>query len=150
MKKDKKKQLIAVFILLMFGGSTLAFAAMSIFPSETKQKYIFDEPLIESDEAFFFKQNIIVARVYYQEPTDTIVMLNDMINELNQKMVLERIQIEAYPEIYEYMKDHFESDELPMILLRGQTEIYLNGEQTHDDLLEDICSLYFEPIEECL
>jgi len=122
MKRERKKQLIAVFIVAMFGGSTLAFAAMSILPSEKKEKFIFDEPLLEVDEAYFFKQNMVVVRVYYQEPTDTIIILNNMINELNQKMMLERININTYPEYYDYMKEKFETDELPLILLRGIEE----------------------------
>ena len=150
MKKDQKKQLIALFILLMFGGSTLAYAAMSILPSENQQKYIYDEPLADSDEAQFFKQNMIVARVYYDEPSDTITALHTIINDLNQKMIIERININEYPEVYDYMKDRFDTQELPLILLRGNTEIYLNGNQTYDDLRENICSLYFEEIEECV
>ncbi len=149
MKKETKKQLIAIFILLMFGGSTLAFALMYVFPSEKRQKFIFDEPLSDSDESYFFQQNIVVARVYYGEPTDTVYILNDLVNVLSQKMVLERININQYPEIYDYMKERFETDDLPMILLRGRTEIYLNGEWTQEELVSDICSLYFEDIEEC-
>lgn len=150
MKKEKKKQLIALFILLMFGGSTLAYAAMSILPSESSQKYIFDEPLSTSDEAYFFKQNMVVVRVYYDEPSDTITALHNILNDLNQKMIIERINIDQYPEHYNYVINGFETHELPLILLRGNTEIYLNGEQTYDDLLENICSLYFQEIDECI
>lgn len=150
MKKEKKKQLIALFILIMFGGSTLAYAAMSILPSESGQVYIFDVPLEDSEEAQFFKQNMVVARVYYNEPSDTITALHTIINDLNQKMIIERININDYPELYDYMKDRFVTEELPMILLRGNTEIYLNGNQTYDELRENICSLYFEEIDECV
>ncbi len=150
MKKERKKQLIAVFTLLIFFGSTFAIALNSFFPSDTKQKLIFDEPLVESDEAYFFKQNIVVARVYYDEAYDTIDTLANLINVLNSKMVLERINIYNYPDHYEYIKDNFDTDEMPLVLLRGYTEIYLNGEQTENDLYDDICSLYFEEIDECI
>ncbi len=149
MNREQKKQYTAIFILIMFFGSTIAYALMSVAPSETKEKLIFDEPLSESDEAYFFKQNKVVVRVYYEEPTETINILNNMVNTLNQKMVVERISIVKYPEIYDYMKDKFETSETPMVLIRGSTEIYLNGEQTEQDLLDAICSVYFEEIEEC-
>ncbi|MDD5416633.1 MAG: hypothetical protein PHU12_01515 [Candidatus Aenigmarchaeota archaeon] len=150
MNREKKKQLIAAFMLVIFFGSTFAIAASYVFPSEKQEKLIFDEPLQESDEAYFFKQNKVVVRVYYDEPSDTIDTLAMMINRLNSKMMLERININQYSELYDYMKDRFPTSETPMILIRGSTEIYLNGEQTEDDLFEQICSVYFEEIDECI
>ncbi|MBU3904733.1 MAG: hypothetical protein KJ906_01120 [Nanoarchaeota archaeon] len=150
MKKEKKKQLIALFILLMFGGSTLAIALSSAVPPEVSQKLIFDEPLAESDEAYFFKQNMVVVRVYYDDQSDTIDILNNMINTLNQKMMLERIYIPQYPNEYSLVEDKFFTKEMPMILIRGRQEVYLNGEQDGSELLDEICGLYFEEIEECL
>ncbi|MBU3897005.1 MAG: hypothetical protein KJ697_03690 [Nanoarchaeota archaeon] len=149
MKRDDKKQWIAIFILLMFGGSTIAIAISSVMPSNAEDKLIFDEPLSPLDEATFFKQNMVVVRVYYDEPSETINTLASLINTLNSKMMLERINLNQYPEIYDSIKDNFDTIENPMILIRGSTEIYLNGEQDEADLLEKICSVYFQEIDEC-
>ncbi len=150
MNRDNQKKYLAIFMFVMFFGSTFAMALTYVMPSETKTKYIFDEPLQDSDEAYFFKQNMIVVRVYYDQPVDTIDTLANLINVLNQKMALERININQYPEVYDYMKDKFPIQELPMILLRGRQEVYLNGEYTKHELLDQICPLYFETIDECL
>ena len=149
MNRDKQKKMLAIFMFVVFFGSTITMALISAVPSEKETKYIFDEPLQDSDEAYFFQQNMVVVRVYYDYPSDTIDTLANLINVLNQKMALERININQYPEVYDYMKDKFPTQELPMILLRGRQEVYLNGEQDSQDLLEEICSIYFEEIDEC-
>lgn len=149
MNREDKKQWVALFILLMFGGSTIAIAVSSVFPSEVQEKLIIDEPLTDSQEAQYFQKNMVVVRIYYDEPTDTIDILNNMVNTLNQKMFLERIYTTKYPDWYNSVKDSFSSTEMPMILIRGKTEIRLNGEQTEENLKSEICSVYFQDIDEC-
>jgi len=149
MNREDKKQWIALFILLMFGGSSIAIAVSQVLPSDTQAKLIVDEPLADSQEAQYFQKDVVVVRVYYDTPSDVINTLNNMVNTLNQKMFLERINVAKYPDQYKAIKDTFSSTTMPLILIRGKTEIRLNGEQTVAELKSDICSVYFQDIDEC-
>lgn len=150
MKKSTKKQLIALFILIMFGGSTITYAIISIFPGEQQEKLIFDVPLTNQEEAKYFQQNRVVMRIYYDYiDEDLFIETAEMIDTLGQKMIIERIDVNQFPEYFELIqgKSGYQDDIFPVFFLRGNTEILLQGER--DDLLENLCSLYFEEIDEC-
>jgi len=156
-KRDEKKQYFAMFILIMFLGSTLAYALMSVFVPETEEKkLLFEGPLLSEDEAVYFRQNMIVLRYYYQPDDETsqnmFPVVKGMIDELGGKIIIEKIDIDEYKEVYENVESRIDFDEeksLPTILLRGYTEELLQGEVDSDTLFEKACSLYFEEIDEC-
>lgn len=67
MNREKKRQAIALFILFMFVGSSLAFAVISVTSEEKKEevKTFYERPLENSEEAPFLQQNYVIVKYFW-------------------------------------------------------------------------------------
>jgi thiol-disulfide isomerase/thioredoxin len=150
MNREKKKQIIAFFILLMFVGSSVAFAIISVVGGEKKEEVqtVFDRPLENSEEAPFLQQNYVVVKYFWSDNCFDCDLaeqaLNDAKVELGNKMIVEKIKMEDWAN---YTKE-LEIDSAPTFYLKGQT-VVTTKTTDRDELVKAICPLYFYNIDEC-
>lgn len=150
MKRDTKKQLIAVVVLLMFVGSSIAFALISTFGStKPKEQFIFDKPLTNSEEAVFLQQNKVVMKFFFlttcpvcksMEP-----VVEELVQEFNGKLIVEMIDARKYRD----EATQYNIENVPTFYIKGKTIDIFVGKMEKEELYNRICALYFEQIEEC-
>ena len=148
MKKADKNKIVAMFIVLMFVGSGIAYAVISAFlPGETpEQSYIINKPLLDQEEAYYLRRNIVILRYYYTENCIDCPQVEptvDYLGELFQGWVLiEKINIDEYPE---------ESGDYtaPTIYLKGKSTKEITEDFDTNDIYLDICTLFFAPVQQC-
>jgi len=149
MKRKTKTQLFAFFILLVFIGSSVAIAVMSAFApaQEQKVKLIYDQPLTNADEAQFLQKNFVVLKYFFSDECETCdtAMVENLINDLAGKIIIEKIDTQLYPE----EAQTFSVQEVPYYYFKGNSVVKLLGEKTGLELFETACSLYFEEIDQC-
>jgi len=147
MNKDKKKQMFAIFVMIMFVGSGLAYAVISIVPTseDTKQLW-FIRPLEDIEEAPYLQDNFVVVKYFFVEDGErnsyAEERLNKIFQELGGKLIIEFIDAE----LYDYEADRLGIEEYPYLYLKGST---IEKTNDFDNLKGSICSLYFEEIDEC-
>lgn len=151
MNRETKKQVYALLVLFLFLGSSIAYALTYVFPTQQKPKnpYIFDAPLSQQEEAQYIQQNKVIMKFFYQqgciycEKMEPI--LEEIINELGNNLVTEKIDIRQYKETI----TQYDISGTPTIVLNGKTIDRIEGEATKEDLTSRICSLYFDPVDVC-
>lgn len=150
MKRETKKQIIAVFILLMFVGSSIAFAFISVTAEEKPQEVqtLFDRPLENAEEAPYLQQNYVVVRYFWSDFCEDCGIaeqaLNDAKAELNGRLVIEKIKMDDWANYTEELG----ITSAPTFYLKGST-IVTTKVTDRDDLVRAICPLYFYAIEQC-
>lgn len=150
MKREKKKQLIAFFILFMFVGSSLAFAVISVTGEEKKEevKTFYERPLENSEEAPFLQQNYVIVKYFWSDVCADCDLaekaLNDAGTELKGKLVIEKIKTEDWANY----TSEIGVPSVPYFYLKGQT-VVTGAFTDSDDLVRALCPLYFFNIEEC-
>ena len=143
-----KKKLISLFILIIFGGSTIAFAFLQVFgPSGGSQpaglsNLKYDYPLSASDEAGYLQEDILVVRFYYSQDCQKCgtgnIIVEQLFEDLAGRVLLEKIDTDAYS---------VEKD-VPLIELKGEKADSL---ETMDYALlrERACGLFFSAPSSC-
>lgn len=152
MKRETKKQLFTIFVLLMFMGSSIAFAVSSVLqrvqPS-AEQTLVFDRPLTDSESARFLDNNIVVADFYYSQNcagcSAAESVITALVQELSGYLVVDKIDAEKYKS----MAEANEIPGLPAFVLKGTTIDIVSGMISKEDLKNRICQLYAEPINAC-
>lgn len=151
MKRETKRQLLALFILMMFAGSSIAFAFISVIPGgEEKEEVqlVYDRPLENSEEAPFLQQNYVIVKYFWSDDcTDCDTAESILLTtkaELKDMLVIEKIKMEDWP-------DHARSlnvEEVPAFYLKGKSIVTIQT-LDQDELIKAICPLYFYYIDEC-
>lgn len=146
MKNSTKQRLFALFIILVFGGSTLAFAVDFTVAPEKKEQMpdVVEGPLTDSEEAPYLQQNYLVVRYFYSSDCAGCALVEDSINGLKEEVgqvLLERVSIEQYPNATESVG----VTRVPSIYLKGSSTRLLSGPVTYDQLFSESCQLYFNP-----
>jgi thiol-disulfide isomerase/thioredoxin len=150
MNREKKKQVIALFILFMFVGSSAAFAIMSVVEGEKKEEAqtVFDRPLENSEEAPFLQQNYVIVKYFWSDDCFDCDLADEALAaakaELGNRLIVERIKMEDWAN---YTME-LGIDSAPTFYLKGQTVITTKTTDS-DELVRAICPLYFYNIEEC-
>lgn len=150
MNREKKKQIIALFILFMFVGSSIAFAFISVTTVEKPKEVqtVFDRPLENSEEAPFLQQNYVIVKYFWSDSCIDCDLAEQALSaaksELNNSMVVEKIKMEDWAN---YTKE-LNIGSAPAFYLKGQTIVTTNTTDS-DVLVRAICPLYFYAIEEC-
>lgn len=151
MKKETKRQLIAIFILLMFAGSSIAFAFISVIPGQEQPEevqLIFNRPLENAEEAPYLQQNYVIVKYFWSDDCADCDLaeaaLMETKAELKDKIVIEKIKLEDWPEHAETL----DIESAPTFYLKGRT-IVTTRTTDQDDLIRAICPLYFYYIDEC-
>ena len=153
MKRETKNKLFALFILLAFLGSTIAYSISFVLPHENKVQTIFNRQLSEEEEVPYLKSNFVVLRFYYTSGccADVEKQIEDVYESTGHKLLIERVDISKDKSAAEWLSNRVDYDKnlgLPAILLRGRTEKLIQG--NFDSLFADACDLYFEEIPECM
>ena len=151
MKKETKKQLFAVIILLVFGMSSIFVAFVSFIPrtEQPEIQYSIDYPLSDQEEAYFLQNNIVVAKYFYSEDClncdSAEAMLDNTINYFNGRFFVEKIDAD----VFQNETQRLEITEFPTIYLKGNTIDIITEDITQNDLITRICILFFAYVEEC-
>ncbi len=155
MKKEDKQKLFVILVLLMFFGSSFAFAiqyAPDLFggqqEEQTEQKLTYDVPLSVQQEAAFLKQNYVIVKYFYNETCLKCEFisqaLDKIFSDLNQKIVIQKIDTAAYPDEAEDAG----VTNVPFFYLKGR--LIDNFEyKSSNDLFVRVCNAYIQPIPEC-
>lgn len=146
-----KQQIFVLFVLLMFLGSSAAFAFMNVIEvNPPKQQLVFDGPLSNADEAVFLRQNKVVAKYFWSENCTACPEAEDTVdslfNDLAGGLVVEKVDVDKWPEAAEA----FQVTELPALDLKGNTIERFDGNFTYDEAYSAICDLFFQPVDQCL
>lgn len=151
MKKDTQKQLFAIFVLLMFAGSSIAYAVSVVLGRPQAQEQatmIFDKPFTDSETAKLLENNIVVADFYYSKNADSAAadsIITGLAQDLSGYIAVDRIDAEKYKSIAEAN----DITEFPSLVLKGTTIDTVSGAISKQDLKSRICLLYAEPIAAC-
>ena len=148
---------MSAFILVIFAGSTLAFAFLSVFAPGTNTQddnqnnipdistreltvFEFDAPLTSSEESAYQKQDVVILRFYYSNDClacgDINIAVTELAQELEQRILLERINTDEYST----------GKEAPLVELKGSSSKTLTE---FDSLKAEVCGLYFSKPEGC-
>jgi thiol-disulfide isomerase/thioredoxin len=148
MKRDTKKQMFAIFMLVTFVGSTAAIAFMSSFGTEEeKVQLIVDKPLTNAEEAAYLQKNYVVLKYFYSDECtacDT-PMVEQLVQDLAGKIIIEEIDTMLYPE----EATTYSVQSVPYYYFKGSTITKLSGNVTSVELFNAACDIYFEPIDQC-
>jgi hypothetical protein len=150
MNRERKKQLIALFILVTFVGSSAAFALISVTGSGKTQavQTVFEYPLNNSEEAPFLQQNYVIVKYFWSGNCLDCDLSDQALagasTELNGTLVVEHIKMEDWANYTAELG----ITSVPTFYLKGNTIIITNTTNS-DDLVRAICPLYFNHIEAC-
>lgn len=102
MKKSTQQKLVVLFILLIFGMSTLAFVFLSIVGQTTPQEESIESPVVERElspylESLYIQAGVTFLRYYYTEKDDIYEYVGTLPGTLtaidgSTQLVVERIQ----------------------------------------------------------
>lgn len=148
MDQRRKRIIFALFIILAFGGSSLAFAldsALNIVTNQAPQKKP-DEvigPLSDSEEAPYLQQNYLIVRYFYSSNCPDCAHAEDAITGLRGEVgpiLLEKVPVEQYGNETESLG----VTTVPSIYLKGSSTYLFSGAPTYDELFTKACQLYFD------
>jgi len=146
MKREKQKQIFVIFVLIMFLGSSIAFALFSVIPIREEVKVLYEQPLSEQDEMKLLQKNIVIIQFFYNDDCNNCqeidFIIKNLLTEFNGRLVEERINIYDYPEL--------DIVSVPTLILKGKTIDMIEGIATAEELKERICRLYVQPPEVCI
>ncbi|MFZ3077733.1 MAG: thioredoxin family protein [Candidatus Aenigmatarchaeota archaeon] len=151
MKKETKKQLFAVFVLLMFTGSSIAYAVSVVLgrqPAPEQDSLIYDKPLTDSEASKLLENNIVVADFYYSNSADSSAadsLITGLAGDLSGYLAVDKIDAVKYKSL----ADANGITQFPSFVLKGTTLDTVSGAISKQDLKSRICQLYAEPVAAC-
>ncbi|MBR9682690.1 MAG: hypothetical protein GOV02_03355 [Candidatus Aenigmarchaeota archaeon] len=133
----------------MFVGSGIAFAIISAFLPGTQQEqetsYIANQPLTNSEEAYFLQQNIVILRYYYSQDCFNCAEIESMVDYIGEMfqgwVFIEKIDTDLYAEAVGYSA--------PTIYLKGKTTKEITSDFDINEIYLDICTMFFSPVQQC-
>ena len=150
MKRERKKQLFALFVLFTFLGSTAAIAVLSAFaPSkEERTRLIYNEPLTNAEEVPFLQKNFVILKYFYSEECVACddETVDALVQDLGGKIIIEKIDTLLFPE----EATTYSVQEVPFYHFKGRSIRKLSGNVSSEELFETACDLFFEPIDQCM
>lgn len=151
MKRDTKKQIFSIFVLLIFMGSSIAYALSVVFQRAqpaSQQSLIFDKPLAESEVSKLLENNIVVVDFYYSTNADSAAadsIITSLAQDLAGYLAVDKIDVSKYASIAEANG----ITQFPSFALKGTTLDTVSGTISKQELKSRICQLYAEPIAAC-
>ena len=148
MKKADKNKLAALFIVIMFVGSAIAFAIISAFLPGTQQEstYIVNQPLTNSEEAYFLQRNVVILRYYHSQNCFNCAEIEGMVDYLGEVfqgwVFIQKIDVDEYPE-------ESSGYTVPTIYLKGKTTKEITTGFDINEIYLDICTMFFAPVQQC-
>ncbi len=149
MKKKTKTQIFAVLVILIFLGSSIAFALMYVFPQSQEVKYYYERPLTEDEEAVFLNSNIVIIEEFFSPTCPHCQAMEPVIAEIMKEfegnIVLEKIDINKYG----VMARELGVTGVPTFIIKGRRIERIVGETSKQEILRTVCELFPEPIDKC-
>lgn len=152
MKRETQKQLFAIFVLLMFAGSSIAYAVSVVLGRPQAQEQatmIFDKPLADSETAKLLENNIVVVDFYYSNNADSSAAnsaVTGLAQDLSGYLAVDKIDASKYKSL----ADANDITQFPSFVLKGLNGLdTVSGAISKQDLKSRICRLYAEPIAAC-
>ena len=151
MKRETKNQMFTIFVLLIFMGSSLAYAVSIVFqraPTQEQQSLVFDKPLADSESAKLIENNIVVVDFYYANNAESSAAdstITALAQDLSGYLAVDRIDAVKYKSI----ADANDITQFPSFVLKGTTLDTISGAISKQDLKSRICQLYAQPIAAC-
>ncbi len=156
MNRDEKRQILAIFLLIVFVGSAIAYAFILLptgaptTPTDTKTQYEYDRPLSEYEEASFVQNGVVVVK--YFQSSDCIdcetvsSQLTQLVQALPGKVAVERLDLAEYKPL----ADSLNVTDAPTLLLIGYgRNDRIDGYMEYNDLFVKVCTLYPYQVNEC-
>lgn len=156
MTDDKRKRWFALFIMVMFVGSSLAFAIQFAAPQPqqpTQQQElptVVEKPLTDAEEAPYIQRGFIVVRYFYYQGCPDCAQSEAAVNALREdpgNVLLERIDIDQWPEAAAAVG--LGANSAPAIYLKGASTRLLTGAIAYTDLFNAACPVYYNPPAGC-
>ncbi len=144
---QKKKQMIALFILVVFIFSGFAFAIISSLTgggsgSSDEEQLIYNGPLSAADEQKLISQGKVVVKIFTAQNCDSCGPANSEVLKLFQKLgqavIVEQIDTTYFPE--EIQNNNLEK--FPTIIILGKGSEKIEAVPTSSDLLQKVCSQF--------
>jgi len=151
MKRDTKKKIFSIFVLLMFMGSSIAYAVSVVFqraPAQGQQSLVYDKPLADSEASKLIENNIVVADFYYSNNADSSAAdstITGLAQDLSGYLAVDKIDAAKYKSL----ADANGITQFPSFVLKGTTIDTVSGAISKQDLKSRICQLYAQPIAAC-
>jgi hypothetical protein len=150
----QKKKLMSLFMLIVFGGSTLAFVFLQAFsPSGTSSdepienqidttQLRFDYPLTSVEESAYIQAGIVVVKYYYSQDCEECLLgttiTDQLFSDFEGKILLESINTDEYSSL----------EKAPSIVVKGSTSKTLII-MDYALLRQTTCGLFFSQPESC-
>ena len=143
---QKKKQIIALFILVSFVFSGFAFAIISSLTgggaSSGEEQLIYDQPLSGSDEQNLISRGKVIVKIYTAEncndcgPAKSEVL--KLFSNLGSNIVVENIDTQYfYSEIQSNNLQKF-----PTIIILGKGSDKIESAPASTELLQKVCAQF--------
>ncbi|HLE07074.1 MAG TPA: hypothetical protein VI933_00450 [archaeon] len=140
---QKKKQIIALFILVSFVFSGFAFAIISSLTgggtTSGEEQPIYDQPLSGSDEQNLISRGKVIMKIYTSENCDSCGEAKSevlkLFSKLGSNIVVENIDTKYfYSEIQSNSLEKF-----PTIIILGKGSDRIESAPTSAELLQKVC-----------
>ncbi len=157
MRAERKKKVFAIFILLMFVGSTAA-VGIGFLPSQQEQtpeqqsknlQRIFERPLTEEEEKVYAQRDDLIIKFFYSVGCSECAKIDDSIaglfDETGSRILLERIDIDAFEDAATMLG----VKAAPSIYLKGASSELVEGPISYAELFSKVCLKYTNPPAAC-
>ena len=152
MKKESKKQIMVLLIVLIFFGSTFAYVILSTFkepekPNEMPTSYILNYRLNETIEAQLLSRGFTSVQYFYKTPNSAIISYLDKIPEDFKIIMGNQEQIQTYVQKINYTYNNTDSY-IAVKSIANQIEI-IDENITEKNIYEALCKTVISPPGEC-
>ena len=153
MMNQKKKQMIALFILITFVFSGFAFAIISSLTGGSagsqEEQLIYNGPLAPADEQKIISSGKVILKIYTTTDCSDCGQATSEVLKLFQKfgtgIVVEQIDTTYFPE--EIQSNNLEK--FPTILILGKSSDRIETIPTGSGLLQKVCGQFKEKPAAC-
>jgi len=152
MKKESKKQIMVLMIVIIFFGSTFAYVILSTFREEEKHNeiptsYILNYKLDENIEMQLISKGFTSVQYFYKIPNYTIMSYLDKIPEEFKIVIGDKEQIQTYVQKINYSYNNTDSY-IAIKSLVNKIEI-ADENITENNIYEALCKTVISPPGEC-
>jgi len=147
MRKDTKKQVMALFIVLIFGLSSIAFFFTSFFGGSTQQqndikpleKFVLDGQVDSRVEDAYYRSGFTWMKVYYSDKNDRVYTTVEQLPDLfktpdgQTQLVVQRLQAN--------------STLISIYSVNGREELLIDADE--NEIISKLCSVVVLPPADC-
>lgn len=148
------KQAGSIFVVIIFFGSTAAFALNWVLPQEREEKLpnMLDKPLSSDQQTSLIDQDVAVMTFFYIPGCQYCEATEPHIRRLAQEMPTKVMVVELDTSKYKTLAFNYNIKYVPVILIRGKAQeapVRLEGQQEYKEIKDNICAVFLEKPLEC-